>query len=137
LATPLPCLESNGARSLRLRTKVRVDGPTWLAARVGGSDYDQPLLHLDDGDRGIFAHTSPVYVACGDASELMDRDAAQYMLTMFDGSLIYLRDTALHHRPGTVTHHHGEPDHLAYLGRPFHQAREAVLRRLERWEQGR
>ncbi|MBA2363969.1 MAG: hypothetical protein H0V86_10605 [Chloroflexia bacterium] len=34
------------------------------------------------------------------------------------------------HRPGTVTHHHGEQDHLAYLERPFLQAREALHRRL-------
>jgi hypothetical protein len=34
------------------------------------------------------------------------------------------------HRPGTVTHHHGEQDYLAYLERPFLQAREALHRRL-------
>ena len=34
------------------------------------------------------------------------------------------------HAPGTVTHHHGEADHLAYLERPFHQARQAILERM-------
>ena len=33
--------------------------------------------------------------------------------------------------PGTVTHHHSEVDHDAYLERPFHEAREAISRRLE------
>ena len=26
-------------------------------------------------------------------------------------------------------HHHGEPDHVAYVGRPFHEVRAAVRER--------
>ena len=128
--------EPKGARRLRLQARVRVDGHSWLAARVGGPGYSEFLSHWDlTGRRGIFAHTSPIYVACGGDWEMLDRDAAQYMLNMYEGAQIYLRNTALHYRPGTVTHHHGEDDHLAYLERPFRQARDAVLRKLERWAQ--
>ncbi len=34
--------------------------------------------------------------------------------------------------PGTVLHHHGEPDHQAFLERPFEEARDALHRRLHR-----
>jgi hypothetical protein len=51
------------------------------------------------------------------------------MLTLIEGSLSYIREIAPHYPPGTVTHHHGEEDHRAYLERPFHEAREAIHRR--------
>lgn len=126
--------ESRGARTLHLSARLPVDGHTWLAARVGGPEYARPLSHHDGtGGRGIFAHTSPIYVACGGDWEMFDREAAQYMLSMYEGSLTYLHNTALHHPHGTTTHHHGEDDHMAYLERPFLQAREAVQRRLDQW----
>ena len=51
------------------------------------------------------------------------------MLTLIDGSLTYIRERARSYRQ-PVTHHHGEPDHLAYLERPFHEATAAIHRRL-------
>ena len=123
--------DSKGARSLRLRAKVRVEGHTWLAARAGGPGYFQSLRHHDVWRRGVFAHTSPVYVACGEEWWLFDEEAAHYMLTLIDGALAYIRTTAIQWRPGTVTHHHGETDHLSYLERPFLQGREAISRRLK------
>jgi len=39
----------------------------------------------------------------------------------------------LQHRPGTVTHHHGEEDHQAYLERPFVEARDAIHRRMHQF----
>jgi hypothetical protein len=125
--------EPNGARSLHLTAKVRVDGHSWLAARVGGPDYGRPLPHHDGtGGRGIFAHTSPIYVACGGEWDLLDPEAARHMLTLYEGMLTYIRKSALQHPPGTITHHHGEHDHQAYLERPYLQARDAVQRRLDR-----
>jgi hypothetical protein len=124
--------EPAGARSLHLRARVRVDGHSWLAARVGGPDYDRPVLHHDGGRRGVFAHTSPIYVACGGEWWLLDAEAAEYMLNLLDGGLTYVRETTLQYRPGTVTHHHGEADHMAYLERPFHEARAALRGRLQR-----
>jgi len=56
------------------------------------------------------------------------------MLTLIDGSLTYMRETATHHRHGAVTHHHGEDDHPAYLQRPFLDAQKLMQ---ERIRQGR
>ena len=81
--------------------------------------------------RGLFAHTSPIYVACGGEWGMFDESAARYMLTLIDGSLTYIRETATHHAPGSVTPHHGEDDHQAFLERPFLDARDAMRRRLE------
>ena len=118
-----------GRRRLELREKVKVDGHSWLAARVGGPGYGQ-VDHHDGWQRGIFAHTSPVYVAVGGDWWMFDRDAAEYMLTLIDGCLTYVRHTAPLRPDAETTFHHGEADHLAYLERPFHEAREAIHRRM-------
>jgi hypothetical protein len=54
------------------------------------------------------------------------------MLTLIEGDLTYIREVAAQHAPGTTTHHHGEDDHLAYLERPFVEARQAIHRRMHR-----
>ncbi len=120
-----------GTRRLELNAPVKVDGHTWLAARCGGPDYTA-VAHYDGWERGIFAHTSPIYVACGGEWWLFDEDVAQYMLTLIEGDLTYIREVAAQHAPGTTTHHHGEDDHLAYLERPFVEARQAIHRRMHR-----
>lgn len=117
-----------GARRLHLKTSLQVDHHTWLAARCGRPDASA-VHHHDEWQRGVFAHTSPVYVAVDGDWWLFDRDAAQYVLTLIDGGLAYIRRSAHYHAPGTVTHHHGEDDHLAYLERPFHEARELLTKR--------
>ena len=80
--------------------------------------------------RGIFAHTSPIYVACGDAWAMGDQAGLHYMLTLVDGSLEYLRQLSPRRDARTVTHHHGEADHQAYLERPFREAQAALRARL-------
>jgi hypothetical protein len=125
--------EPKGARKLHLRAKVKIDGHTWLAARVGGPGY-VPVPHFDSGRRGIFAHTSPVYVACGGDWHLYSRESAQYMLTLIEGALTHVREGAAQYAPETVTHHHADEDHLAHLERPFLEAREALLRRVQRYQ---
>ena len=72
----------------------------------------------------------PVYIACGGEWWMFDKDAAQYMLTLIDGNLTYIRQTAARHEPGMATHHHGEDNHLTYLERPFVEARAAIHRRM-------
>ena len=121
----------DGARRLELKEKLKVDGHTWFAARCGGPDY-LSKVHYDVWSRSIMAHTSPVYVACGGDWWMFDEATAQYMLTMIDGDLTYIREGSAQHRPGTVTHHHGEDDHMAYLERPFLEAREAVQERMRK-----
>ena len=123
--------DAKGSRRLELKERLKVDGHTWLAARCGGPSYYEMVGHHDSWGRGVFAHTSPVYVACGGEWRMFDEKGARNMLTLIDGSLTYIREVAPMHKPGTVTHHHGEEDHLAYLQRPFVEAREALHRRLE------
>lgn len=122
--------DARGSRELTLRARVRVDGHSWLAARTGGPALAGSLPHHDVWQRGVFAHTSPIYVACGGAWERFSPETAQYMLTLIDGTLTYIRNRSAQYRPGTVTHHHGEADHLAYLERPFHEAIAAIHRRM-------
>ena len=63
---------------------------------------------------------------------MFDQEAAQYMLTLVDGCLTYIRNGSRQHREGEVTHHHGEDDHEAYLERPFLEAREAIHKRMHK-----
>lgn len=119
-----------GTRRLELKAALKVDGHSWIAARCGGPGYE-PVLHHDGWGRGIFAHTSPVYVAVGGDWWMYDGEVAQYLLTLTEGNLTYVRETAPIQRPGGVTHHHGEEDHLAYLERPLLEAREAIMKRME------
>ena len=134
-----------GTRRLELKERLKVDSHTWLAARCGGTDYyttgnysssQTPSLrpiansHYDCLRKGIFAHTSPIYVSCGGDWWMFDEDTARHMLTILEGDLAYIRQVSVQHRPGTVTHHHGEEDHTAYLERPFHEAREAIYLRM-------
>jgi hypothetical protein len=120
--------EAKGARALRLRTSLKVTGHTWLCARAAGPGY-QSVKHHDGWGRGIMAHTSPIYVACGGDYQLFDPEAAQYMLTLVQGGLDYIRHRSPHYH-GEVTHHHGEHDHLAYLERPFQEAMAAIHKRM-------
>ena len=122
--------DSRGVRRLSVKTKLKVERDTWLAARAGGPGYFDAVPHHDVWSRGILAHTSPIYVACGGEWSMFDPGTASYMLTLIDGSLTYIREVSPRYAPETVTHHHGEPDHLAYLERPFLEAREAIHRRM-------
>jgi len=121
----------NGTRRLELKEKLKVDGHTWLAARAGGAGYFG-RSHLDVWRRGVFAHTSPIYVACGGDWWMFDAAAAQYMLTLVEGDLTYIRESSGRHTHGNVSHHHGEADHQAYLERPFHEARDAIQERIRK-----
>ena len=116
-----------GTDRLSLKTHLTLNRHTWLAARAGGPGYDQAVPHYDGFfQRGIMAHTSPVYVAVGGEWWMSSPDTAQYMLTLLHGGLEYIRHRAPLHTHGSVTHHHGEDDHQAFLERPFHEAIEAV-----------
>jgi hypothetical protein len=121
--------EAKGAGQLQLKTKVKVGQSTWLAARVGGPGYTQVIQHHDEWGRGIIAHSSPIYIALGDEWEMASPETGQYMLTLLHGGLEHIRQRSRQHLPGSVTHHHGEEDHLAYLERPLLEAIEAIQAR--------
>ena len=138
---------AHGTRRLELKEKLRVDGHTWLAARCGGPGYwtagnfssgqipatrPIPSSHYDGQRKGIYAHTSPIYVSSGGDWEMFDEATARRLLNVFDGDLNYIRNVSRQHSHGRVTHHHGEDDHIAHLERPFLQARDAVSERMRR-----
>jgi hypothetical protein len=122
--------DAHGTRRLRLAAKVKIEQDGWLAARVGGPGYYEFLAHQDVWQRGLMAHTSPVYVACGDSYGMFSEQTAQYMLTLVEGTLQYVREMSVQHQPGTVTHHHGQHDHLAHLSEPFLEAKSVLDERL-------
>ena len=124
--------ETDGARRLHVKAKLKIDDHTWLAARCGGPDYGV-VPHHDGWGRGRFAHTSPIYVAVGEDWWMFDRDAAQYMLTLIDGTVEHIRQRTHQHPPGTATHHHGRDDHAKYLEEPFDQARAAIHQRMHQF----
>jgi hypothetical protein len=122
--------ERQGARALRLKASVKVAANTWFAARCAGPNYE-PRPHHDGWRRGIFAHTSPVYVSVGSTWGMLNPATCQYMLTLIDGSLAYIRRYARRDRDESrVTHHHAQGDHQAFLEQPFHEAIAALHKRL-------
>jgi hypothetical protein len=123
--------ESGGTRKLTLKASVKVNGHSWLAARCGGPGYYDMVPYHDQWQRGRFAHTSPIYIAVGGEWTMFDEAVARDMLTLIEGSMVYIGESAPLDAPGTATHHHGEDNHLAYLQRPFLEARDAVHRRMD------
>ena len=111
-----------GATSLRAAVRIHARESGWIAARCSGAEG------LPSGYTA--AHTSPIYVAVGGPWHMFDPATARYMLTLVEGGLSYIRSTAAHYPPGTITHHHGEADHQAFLERPLHEAAAAIHRRM-------
>jgi hypothetical protein len=121
--------DGKGTGALHLRAKVRVDGAGWLCARCAGPNYTA-AQHHDSWHRGIMAHTSPIYLACGGAYDRFDPQTMEYMLTLLDGSLQYIRNRAPQWRPGTTTHNHSHEDHQAFLESPFQEAIAAIHQKM-------
>jgi hypothetical protein len=116
---------------LELSVDLPVSEDTWLAVRAAGPGFTREV-HRDIWARGVFAHSSPAYVACGDSYERTDADVLRHMLAIVDGAASYLRERAPLGRPGVLHHRHGEDDHLAFLLRPFDEARLELGRQLKR-----
>jgi len=119
--------EVNGGRQAEISEELQVDGNSWIACRAFGL-----ACHLDEWGRRVFAHTSPVYVACGGDWTMTDPEGIRYIRTLVEGAREYVRHTAARRPDQLTTHHHGEADHLAWLERPFAEA----LRALEDRDQG-
>jgi hypothetical protein len=122
--------ESSAVRRLELRAEVPVDGDSWMAIRCGGPSYWDGPSHRGPWERRIFAHTSPIYVACGQEGwSRSDPLVDQRMLTLIEGGLERLRH-GRRYPEDRITHHHGEHDHAAFLERPFLEAMERVRGRI-------
>ena len=122
--------DAEPARRLDLQAEVALDGDSWIAARCGGPNYWDGPSHRGVWERPIFAHTSPVYVACGsDDWSRSDAENDRRMLAMIEGALERVRRER-RYPEDRITHHHLEPDHDAFLARPFLEALEAVRNRM-------
>ncbi len=75
---------AGGTRELKLEEKVTVEGPAWIAARCVSKYGPTTGWSL-----GIQAHTSPVYVQAP-GPELFSAGAASYMLTLIEGTRMWL-----------------------------------------------
>ncbi len=116
--------DADGGRHAEIGEDLRIDGNSWIACRAFGTDY-----HLDEWGRRVFAHTSPVYVACGGEWTMADSEGLRYIRTLVEGAREYVRHTAVRRSDQLTTHHHGEADHLAWLERPFAEALRALEER--------
>jgi hypothetical protein len=113
--------EAGGGRQAEISEELRIDGNAWIACRAFGVDY-----HLDEWGRRVFAHTSPVYIACGGEWTMADPEGLRYIRTLVEGARDYVRHTAVRRPDQLTTHHHGEAGHLAWLERPFAEALRAL-----------
>jgi hypothetical protein len=75
-----------GAQDLEIAERVRIPASGWIAARCYG-------LPSHAGARNQAAHTSPVYVTCGD-TRAFDGPAAEHMLALVEGGIEYLNTIA-------------------------------------------
>jgi hypothetical protein len=113
--------EANGGRQAQSAKKLRIHANSWIACRAFGVDN-----HLDEWGRRVFAHTSPVCIACGSDWTMNDPEGTRYIRTLVQGARAYVRHTADRRSDQRTTHHHGEADHLAWLQRPFAEALRAL-----------
>lgn len=74
----------DGVLETHLKTKIHLDGSAWIAARCLSR-----LLVWHIWPIHIAAHTSPVYVRCGEQDLFSPSDAA-FMLTLIEGGLTWL-----------------------------------------------
>jgi hypothetical protein len=125
---PIHCLEvvvngqvaaravrEKGASRITLKRKIRIPGSGWVAARCGSRYLAHHCWTIHLG-----AHTSPVYIICGDQPVFSPSDAS-YMLTLIDGGLTYL---------DTLSVRYEEKRHRE-MKAIFEEARAEILRRQE------
>ena len=75
-----------GVRRLSIRCAVPVRESCWIAARcVSRLEKQQVMM----GQGYLGAHTSPVYVTCGN-TDIFNPSDAVYMLTLLEGTVAYL-----------------------------------------------
>jgi hypothetical protein len=82
--------EANGGREAEISEELRIGGHSWIACRAFGVDY-----HLDEWGRQVFAHTSPVYVACGGDWSMTNPEGIRYIRILVEGAREYVRRTAV------------------------------------------
>jgi hypothetical protein len=123
---------ASDGRRLELQTEVRIESDGWLAARCGGPTYWDAPSYPGPWERGLFAHTSPVYVACSDGEwSRFDADHGRTMRALVEAGLERIGTRRITYPEDRITHHHGEADHAEFLARPFREALDAIRKRFE------
>ena len=122
--------EPQGSKQLKLCVRQKIEKDTWLTARVGGPGYSHVIRHHDSNRRGVMAHTSPIYVAVGREWRMFNQETSQYILTLLEGGLEYIRTRSHQHIIGLTTNQHSQDDHQAYLEEPFHEAIHLLRNRM-------
>ncbi len=105
----------------RCEQECAIDGSAWLAVRAFGVDN-----HLDEWARPVFAHTSPVFVACGGPWAMADPEGLHYIRTLVQGAREYVRHTAIRRADDA---HHAPPRRArppSVAGAPVPEALEAI-----------
>jgi len=74
-----------GSKKLQAKERVHIPGSGWIAARCSG--------HQSHPGAYVAAHTSPVYIKCGD-TRAFDGPAAEHMLALVEGGIEYLQTIA-------------------------------------------
>jgi hypothetical protein len=95
---------SEGTRELTLSERVKLSGPAWIAARCASKYGPTTTWEL-----GIQAHTSPVYVRAP-GQELFSAGAASYMLTLIEGTRMWLGTLATRPNGESFAHVHNVLD---------------------------
>jgi hypothetical protein len=121
-----------GTGRLSVRATVTVTENTWIAARAGGPGYLQAVPHNDRFGRGIMAHTSPVYIACGEEPWTRYDDASlRHMITLVDISRSYANALGLRHPSGFGYYGSRDEQHQA-MQEPLNEAERLLRDRLKR-----
>lgn len=105
-----------GSNALKLRERVHIAGPSWLAARCSAASETR----VSAGWRYVVAaHTSPLYFTRSDQTQF-SAEAAAYFLTLMEGGLVWLDTLAT--RP--------DPERFQRLRQVFLDAQKTLRARM-------
>ena len=119
--------EGGSTRRLSIRERITVDRPLLdcrALRRAGLLRLDPVPRRLGAQDHG--AHLAGLRRLSAASGGMFDPGVANYLVTLLNGGIDYINQRSLQHPVGSVTHHHGHDDHLAYLAEPFHEAISAI-----------
>lgn len=108
-------LSTIGEKRLRISGETVIQESGWIAARCLSqlkAQHTWPVNH-------VAAHTSPVYIQCGNA-EVFNPSDATYILTLIDGGLTWLDTLSI---PASPERHEA-------IKNTFYSAREIISKRL-------
>jgi len=106
--------EPNGARELKLREKVQVPGPGWIAARCLSI-----LGPTTDWGFKMLAHTSPVYLDVP-GQEVFSAPAAAFLMTLIEGSETWVNNLATP----------SDPERMERIRQTYREARQRLHRKM-------